>query len=71
MTSVCSVVSTSLALPDGAVSEHRPGELSLEVAAIDLPELADKAVARLQARLMSLFATDARSEPDGGRARRP
>jgi Ni,Fe-hydrogenase III large subunit/Ni,Fe-hydrogenase III component G len=66
MTPVCSVVSTSLALPDGAVREHRPGELSVEVAAIDLPELADKAVARLQARLMSLFATDARSEPGGG-----
>lgn len=61
MNSVTTVVATALGLADHQVREPRPGEVTIEVRAADLPPLADRAVANLNARLLSLFATDERS----------
>ncbi len=60
MTSVTTAVATALGVADDRVHERRPGEVTIEVRAADLPTLADAVVADLKARLLSLFATDER-----------
>ena len=61
MSAVPTSVSRALGLEDGAVREVHPGELVLEASLADLPEVADRAVLRLGARLMSLFGSDERA----------
>ncbi len=51
----------SLGPLEGAFRELRPGEVALGVTPGDLRLVADRVVARLGARLVSLFATDERS----------
>jgi Ni,Fe-hydrogenase III large subunit/Ni,Fe-hydrogenase III component G len=53
-------IAESLGVGDGAVRVDRQGELSLQIPIADVPTVADRAVAHLRARLMSLFATDDR-----------
>jgi Ni,Fe-hydrogenase III large subunit/Ni,Fe-hydrogenase III component G len=53
-------VSETLGLPASAFHAPRPGELRLDVEPGALPELADRLVGGLGARLASLFATDER-----------
>jgi Ni,Fe-hydrogenase III large subunit/Ni,Fe-hydrogenase III component G len=55
-------VAQALGVAEHAVQAVRAGELLLEVDAADLGAVADALVARLDARLMSLFATDDRQE---------
>jgi len=61
MTSVIATVATALGVPDWFVRERRAGELVLETDAEALPVLADRAALGLNARLMSLFASDERN----------
>ena len=61
MTSVIATVATALGVPDWFVRERRAGELVLETDAAALPMLADRAALGLNARLMSLFASDERN----------
>lgn len=60
MNPVTTAVAAALSLADSRVREPRPGEVTIECHAADLPALADAAVAQLHARLLSLFATDER-----------
>ena len=60
MTSVVANVSAVLDVADGAVRQLHPGELVLDASAPALPGLADRATVGLDARLMSLFASDER-----------
>jgi len=60
MSAVARTAAERLGLRDGVVREVRSGELVIDAAAGDLPELADAAVAQLGARLLSIFASDDR-----------
>jgi Ni,Fe-hydrogenase III large subunit/Ni,Fe-hydrogenase III component G len=61
MNSVTMAVAAAFGLGDHRVREHRPGEVTIEVRAAEFPAFADAAVAHLNARLLSLFATDERA----------
>jgi Ni,Fe-hydrogenase III large subunit/Ni,Fe-hydrogenase III component G len=61
MTSNTASVSAALHVPEGAVRDHHPGELVLDTHADALPDLADRVSEQLEARLLSLFATDDRA----------
>lgn len=61
MSSAAQSVAEVLGLTGDAVRELHPGELVLDATAADLPEVADRAVTRLHARLASLFASDERA----------
>jgi Ni,Fe-hydrogenase III large subunit/Ni,Fe-hydrogenase III component G len=54
-------VSRALGLTETMVREIHPGELLLEIAAVDLSSIAERAVLHLGGRLLSLFATDERA----------
>lgn len=60
MSSPRTALGTALGLPDSAIRELGPGELVAEVASGELPALADRAITGLDARLLSLFASDER-----------
>ena len=60
MTSRRSAIGAALGIDEAAISELRAGELVLDTNAAALPGLADRATLDLQARLVSLFATDDR-----------
>jgi len=60
MNAVIQGVSEALALPASSLYTPRPGELRADVEPGALPEIADRLVAGLGARLASLFATDER-----------
>lgn len=60
MNPAISAIGTALDLPTLSVREPRPGELCADVALAALPNVADRLVADLGARLASLFATDER-----------
>ncbi|MFA5909555.1 MAG: NADH-quinone oxidoreductase subunit C [Vicinamibacterales bacterium] len=53
-------MSNALEVAANAVRELRPGELVIDASATALPGLADRAISGLDARLMSLFASDER-----------
>ncbi len=59
--SAFAAVATALGVADASIRERRPGELTLEVEARTLPDLADRVSAGLGGRLVSLFASDERS----------
>jgi Ni,Fe-hydrogenase III large subunit/Ni,Fe-hydrogenase III component G len=59
--SVTTAVAAALGLAGDGVREQHSGEVTVEVRTADLPALADLAVAHLNARLLSLFATDERA----------
>ena len=61
MSSVIPVVADALAEPTPTLREPRPGEMRADVEPSALSETADRLVARLGARLASLFATDERA----------
>jgi Ni,Fe-hydrogenase III large subunit/Ni,Fe-hydrogenase III component G len=61
MNSLTTAVAAAFGLADDRVREHCPGEVTIEVRAVDLPAFADAAVAQLHARLVTLFATDERA----------
>jgi Ni,Fe-hydrogenase III large subunit/Ni,Fe-hydrogenase III component G len=61
MTSNAAAVSAALQVPEGAIREHRPGELVIGAPANALPDLADRVTAVLGGRLLSLFASDDRA----------
>jgi Ni,Fe-hydrogenase III large subunit/Ni,Fe-hydrogenase III component G len=61
MSTVTTAVAAALKIDEHRIREPRPGEVALDVAAADLPALADAAVASLDARLLSLFAADERA----------
>ncbi|MDO8681319.1 MAG: NADH-quinone oxidoreductase subunit C [Acidobacteriota bacterium] len=61
MSAVASTAAERLGLRDGVIREVRSGELVIDAGAADLPALADAAVAKLGARLLSIFATDERA----------
>jgi Ni,Fe-hydrogenase III large subunit/Ni,Fe-hydrogenase III component G len=60
MSSVTSTIAAALDVAIDRLHDHAPGEVVIEVRAGDLPAVADAAVSQLQARLLSLFATDDR-----------
>jgi Ni,Fe-hydrogenase III large subunit/Ni,Fe-hydrogenase III component G len=60
MTGVAATVATALGVAEGTIREWRPAELVVETDLAALPGLADRAVLGLNARLMSLFASDER-----------
>jgi Ni,Fe-hydrogenase III large subunit/Ni,Fe-hydrogenase III component G len=60
MSSTAGTVSAALGVERWDVREPRPGELVLAADMARLPQLADRAAADLDGRLMSLFATDER-----------
>jgi Ni,Fe-hydrogenase III large subunit/Ni,Fe-hydrogenase III component G len=62
MTSNAGAVSAALHVPEGAVRDHRPGEMVLDVAANVIPDLADRISQELDGRLLSLFASDDRAQ---------
>jgi Ni,Fe-hydrogenase III large subunit/Ni,Fe-hydrogenase III component G len=59
MISALAAVAQALGVPDGAVTERRPGELVMETGLQAVPALADRAAA-LSGRLVTLVATDER-----------
>jgi Ni,Fe-hydrogenase III large subunit/Ni,Fe-hydrogenase III component G len=61
MSAVVTSVAEALGWETGAIREVHPGELVLRAELADLPELADRAVLALGARLMSLFGSDERA----------
>jgi Ni,Fe-hydrogenase III large subunit/Ni,Fe-hydrogenase III component G len=61
MNPAIAAVSEALSLPATSLRAPRPGELGTDVEAGALPEVADRLVAALGARLASLFATDERA----------
>jgi Ni,Fe-hydrogenase III large subunit/Ni,Fe-hydrogenase III component G len=61
MSALAHLAAERLDLPDGRVREVRAGELVIEAGTGDLPALADAAVMRLDARLLSIFASDERT----------
>jgi len=61
MNPVITAVAAALGLADHRVRAPHPGEVTVEAGAADLPAFADAAVAHLNARLLSLFATDERA----------
>ena len=61
MSTVAGAVASALRIAEHSIREPRPGELTLEVHAADLPSLADSTVADLDGRLLSLFAADERA----------
>ncbi|HZL92385.1 MAG TPA: hypothetical protein VFB99_02035, partial [Vicinamibacterales bacterium] len=61
MSTVTGAVASALRIAEHSIREPRPGELTLEVHAGDLPSLADSTVADLDGRLLSLFAADERA----------
>ena len=60
MTAVRATVLEALGVREWLVQEPRPGEILVEISAEALPVIADRAVLGLNARLMSLFASDER-----------
>jgi len=60
MNATIEAVRETLGLPASAISAPRPGELRAHVEPGALPDVADRLVAGLGARLASLFATDER-----------
>ncbi len=64
MTPVITALAATFGLAADRVHELRSGEVTIEVRAEDLPAFADASIATLNARLVSLFATDERV-PDG------
>jgi Ni,Fe-hydrogenase III large subunit/Ni,Fe-hydrogenase III component G len=62
MTSVLETVAAALGIGGAAVRETHTGELAVDAEPEALPAFADRAVQELNARLISLFATDERKE---------
>ncbi|MGH9388936.1 MAG: NADH-quinone oxidoreductase subunit C, partial [Vicinamibacteria bacterium] len=60
MKSEVATVSAALEVPEGAVQELHPGEMTLEGTASVLRGLADRVALGLNGRLLSLFASDER-----------
>jgi Ni,Fe-hydrogenase III large subunit/Ni,Fe-hydrogenase III component G len=60
MSTVTPIIAAALGVAEDRLRDRAPGEVVIDVRADDLPTIADAAVARLQARLLSLFATDER-----------
>jgi Ni,Fe-hydrogenase III large subunit/Ni,Fe-hydrogenase III component G len=65
MTTTGIAVAAALGIAEWRILEPRPGELTVDVDAADLPRLADAAVTSLDARLLSLFAADERATRGG------
>jgi Ni,Fe-hydrogenase III large subunit/Ni,Fe-hydrogenase III component G len=61
MSAVTTEIANALNLAEYRVYATRPGEVAIEVPVADLPFIADAAVERLDARLMSLFGADERA----------
>jgi Ni,Fe-hydrogenase III large subunit/Ni,Fe-hydrogenase III component G len=62
VTAITKAIADALGVAESAVLVLREGELALEVATSDLSRVADALVSRLDARLMTLFATDERQQ---------
>jgi Ni,Fe-hydrogenase III large subunit/Ni,Fe-hydrogenase III component G len=60
MSELARLAADRLGLNDGIVRELRAGELLIDAATSDLPALAEAAATRVEARLLSIFATDER-----------
>jgi Ni,Fe-hydrogenase III large subunit/Ni,Fe-hydrogenase III component G len=60
MNPIASTIATALGVTDCALRERCSGEVTLEARPDALPELADRLVVNLDARLMTLFASDDR-----------
>jgi Ni,Fe-hydrogenase III large subunit/Ni,Fe-hydrogenase III component G len=65
MSELARLTAERLGLRDGSVRELRAGELLIDAGTGDVPALADAAVTHLEARLLSIFASDER--PSRGR----
>lgn len=61
MSNVTAAIAAALAVVSDRIRLPRPAEAAIEVHPADLPALADAAVASLDGRLLSLFATDERA----------
>lgn len=61
MSALARLAAERLGLQDNIVREVRAGELVIDAGTGDLPALADAAVTHLDARLLSIFASDERA----------
>ncbi len=61
MSTVTTEIASALNVAEYSIRAIRPGEVAIEVPAADLPFMANAAVERLNARLLSLFGADERA----------